>query len=129
MPKSALLVPRVVLDRVHRESLRQQIYAQMAGAIRRGELAAGARVPSTRLFATMLGVSRNTVVEAYERLLEEGLLVTRARSGVEVSGGARTERVPSFSGLRRTMRAAHSPERTVEVRGPDGEPLYLNGSR
>ena len=121
-------MPRVVLDRAARDSLRQQMYGQMAGAIWRGELLEGARLPSSRLLAKVLGVSRNTVVEVYERLLEEGLVVTRQGSGVRVCG-AWAERVSLFGNLRRTLRAAHHPEQTVEIHDPDGTGLYLNASR
>ncbi len=128
MPKSGLVFPRIAVDRGDRTSLRQQIYAQVAGAIRRGEVADGARLPSSRLLAKMLGVSRNTVVEAYERLLEDGLVAMRRGSGVRVCG-ASVGRVPSFQHLRRTMRAAHYPERTVQFEDPDGAVLYLNATR
>ncbi|NUS59849.1 MAG: PLP-dependent aminotransferase family protein [Lysobacter sp.] len=45
----------------------------------------GARLPSSRELARELGVSRNTVMAAYERLREEGLIHARAASGNFVS--------------------------------------------
>jgi len=43
------------------------------------------RLPSTRALAADLGVSRNTVVLAYEQLAAEGYLVSRERSAVRVA--------------------------------------------
>ncbi|VWC40245.1 PLP-dependent aminotransferase family protein [Burkholderia lata] len=48
----------------------------------------GARVPSIRMMADGLGVSKSTVVDAYERLASEGVLVARRGSGFYVSGHA-----------------------------------------
>ncbi|AOJ42626.1 PLP-dependent aminotransferase family protein [Burkholderia sp. AU33423] len=51
-------------------------------------LVPGARVPSIRMMADALGVSKSTVVDAYERLASEGVLVARRGSGFYVSGHA-----------------------------------------
>lgn len=48
----------------------------------------GARVPSIRMMADALRVSKSTVVDAYERLAGEGVLVARRGSGFYVSGHA-----------------------------------------
>lgn len=48
----------------------------------------GARVPSLRTMTGALGVSKSTVVEAYDRLVAEGVLVARRGSGFFVSGHA-----------------------------------------
>jgi DNA-binding transcriptional MocR family regulator len=40
-------------------------------------LVPGVRVPSIRMMADALGVSKSTVVEAYDRLAGEGVLVAR----------------------------------------------------
>ncbi|MGY2050864.1 aminotransferase-like domain-containing protein [Methylobacterium sp. JK268] len=52
-------------------------------------LAPGARIPSVRGFATQMGVSKSTVVEAYDRLVAEGAIVARPGSGFYVAGAAR----------------------------------------
>ena len=62
------------------ETLRARIAARA--------LAAGARVPSIRVMSEQLGVSKSTVVEAYERLVAEGALVARRGSGFYVAGHA-----------------------------------------
>jgi len=62
----------------------------LAGAIRAavidGRLPAGSSLPATRLLADDLGVSRGVVVEAYQRLADEGLVSARPGTGTRVSG-------------------------------------------
>jgi DNA-binding transcriptional MocR family regulator len=48
----------------------------------------GARVPSIRAMSESLDVSKSTVVEAYDRLVAEGVLLARRGSGFFVSGHA-----------------------------------------
>ena len=59
-------------------SLAEPIYLQLAAAlreaIRTGRVAVGARLPSERLFAESLRVSRTTVTSAYQELKAAGLL-------------------------------------------------------
>lgn len=59
------------------EDIRQRIAAR--------SLAPGARVPSLRRLAETLGVSKSTVVEAYDRLAAEGAIVARPGSGFYVT--------------------------------------------
>ena len=49
------------------------------------QLATGERLPSVRGLATTLGVSPSTVVEAYDRLVAEGLIGARRGSGFYVA--------------------------------------------
>lgn len=51
-------------------------------------LAPGDRLPSIRGFAQIMGVSPSTVVEAYERLVAEGLIRARPGSGFYVCASA-----------------------------------------
>lgn len=51
-------------------------------------LFAGAKVPSIRAMTAASGVSKSTVVEAYERLAAEGAIVSRRGSGFFVAGHA-----------------------------------------
>jgi GntR family transcriptional regulator/MocR family aminotransferase len=53
-------------------------------AIGSGRLPTGARLPATRRLADELGVSRGVVVEAYQRLIDEGLVAARTGAGTEV---------------------------------------------
>ena len=61
-------------------------------AIIDGRLQAGALMPATRVLADELGVSRGVIVEAYQRLADEGLVSARHGAGTRVLGVA--ERLP-----------------------------------
>ena len=63
-------------------------------AIIDGRLPAGAPLPATRLLADDLGVSRGVIVEAYQRLADEGLVSARPGVGTRVLGIARPARRP-----------------------------------
>lgn len=67
--------------------LLRTVHRQLRAAILEGRLQAGLRLPSTRAFAKSLGISRNTVVAAYDLLLSEGYLVIRPGSGTYVAEG------------------------------------------
>jgi len=56
----------------------------LAEAIRRGTLPAGSRLPSVRRSAQTYSVSINTVVAAYRRLEDRGLIEARPQSGFYV---------------------------------------------
>lgn len=77
-----VLKPRLdpALTRV--EAVMAAIEARIAGR----HLAPGARLPSVRAFAESLGVSKSTVVEAYDRLAAQGAIVSRPGSGFYVAG-------------------------------------------
>ena len=66
-------------------SLQAQIREALVSAILDGQLARDEPIPSTRRMAKTLGVSRNTVVLAYQGLLDDGYLIARERSGYYVS--------------------------------------------
>lgn len=61
-------------------SLQEQIREHVIESIQRGMFAENA-LPSCRKMASMLRVSRNTVVLVYERLVDEGYLYSQERSG------------------------------------------------
>jgi GntR family transcriptional regulator/MocR family aminotransferase len=63
-------------------SLQAQIRQKLVEAVSSGIFPPDRRLPSSRKLAEQLGVARNTVVLVYEQLIEEGYLVSRARSGV-----------------------------------------------
>lgn len=66
-------------------NLQSQIRQKLVEAILRGTLPAGSRLPSSRRLSEQLGVARNTVVLAYEQLIEEGFIESRERSGFFVN--------------------------------------------
>ena len=62
-----------------------QLYRSIRGAILTKALLPEHRLPSSRDLAAELGVSRNTVLQAYEQLLAEGYLESRLGAGTFVS--------------------------------------------
>ncbi len=56
----------------------------LRAAIIDGRLAAGTALPATRVLAGDLSISRGVIVEAYQRLREEGLVGARHRAGTRV---------------------------------------------
>ncbi|WP_085805059.1 MocR-like pyridoxine biosynthesis transcription factor PdxR [Roseovarius albus] len=69
------------IDRKSAVPVFEQICVDIRAAAHAGELKEGDRVPPTRSFATDLGVSRSTVVTAYEQLVAEGYLNSLQGSG------------------------------------------------
>ena len=68
-----------------RGDLSARTYRQLADAIVEGRLRRGERLPATREMARRLGVSRNTVTTAYERLAAEGYVTGRVGAGTFVA--------------------------------------------
>lgn len=86
MAKRAVEVPAwVVVDRGSGEPFYRQLYEGVRAGILSGRLPARTRLPSTRAVAAELGVSRTTVVAAFQQLLAEGYLQGRTGSGTFVA--------------------------------------------
>jgi GntR family transcriptional regulator/MocR family aminotransferase len=62
----------------------EQLARALRHAIRSGQLQSGSKLPSTRMLSENLGLSRNTVLRAYEQLRTERLGVMREGSGTYV---------------------------------------------
>jgi GntR family transcriptional regulator/MocR family aminotransferase len=77
--------PLFVLDRTKRASLQTQLSLNLKRLVHTGMLRPGKAVPSSRELAHELQISRNTVVQAYDRLIGEGYLEASARRGLYVS--------------------------------------------
>ena len=67
-------------------SLYEQIYEYVKKEIRRGSLAEGTRLPSTRVLAENLKVSRSTTQMAYDQLVAEGYVNAVPHRGYFVLG-------------------------------------------
>jgi DNA-binding transcriptional MocR family regulator len=62
-----------------------QIVERITRLVRQGQLPEGARVPSIRKLAKLIGVSPFTVVDAYDRLVARGVIESRAGRGFFVA--------------------------------------------
>jgi GntR family transcriptional regulator / MocR family aminotransferase len=77
--------PFILLDEKPNAPLYRQIYETIRRSILSGEFHAGRQLPASRLLAKQLGVSRMTVVNAYEQLLAEGYLESKTGAGTFVA--------------------------------------------
>lgn len=85
----------IVLDPTSPLSLQHQLRQKLIDAMHRGVLRPGRRLPSSRSLAERISVSRNTVSLAYDALLAEGHIVSRARSGIFVASDVPSVRIAS----------------------------------
>ncbi|HEY0062888.1 MAG TPA: PLP-dependent aminotransferase family protein [Telluria sp.] len=67
------------------EPLFRQLYGQVKQAILQGRLGAGMQLPPTRELCQLLGVSRQTVLNAYDQLMAEGYLSGTVGKGTFIS--------------------------------------------
>ncbi|WP_420813211.1 PLP-dependent aminotransferase family protein [Pararobbsia silviterrae] len=72
------------LDRNADQPLYRQLHGLLQQAILTHALAAGARMPSSRLLARELGLGRNTVIQVYEQLTLEGYVTCSTGRGTFV---------------------------------------------
>lgn len=73
------------IDEKDTRTLQQQVFQQIRSLILEGRLRSGDPVPASRDLSQQLGVSRNTILIAYDHLLSEGYLESRANIGTFVS--------------------------------------------
>lgn len=121
-------------ETARRASRTDRIVEQLAGRLLAGAWRIGERLPSVRRAATENGVSKNTMAEAYDRLVARGLLEARGGSGYYVAQAARvapaavlphvSEAVDLVSLLREQL------DQHYEVRPGDGRlpPAWMEGS-
>lgn len=111
MARRAKAVELPSIGPLDRESgqLGRQLTQALRDAVRRGDLKPGELLPSTRLLAKSLQISRGTVIEAFEQLLTEGFLESQPGAGTRVARGleatsARYERAPGRPASDKPMR-------------------------
>jgi GntR family transcriptional regulator/MocR family aminotransferase len=89
--------PFIMLDEKSALPLYRQIYEAIRHAILSGNLRPTAPLPATRLLSQQLGVSRMTIINAYDQLFAEGYLEAKTGAG--------------------TFVAAHLPEEFLQTSG------------
>jgi len=73
------------VDAQQKATLQSQIFEQIRSMILDGRLRSGDFLPTTRALSEQIGTSRNTTMQAYERLMAEGYIQTRPYVGTFVS--------------------------------------------
>jgi GntR family transcriptional regulator/MocR family aminotransferase len=125
--------------------LHRQAYRALRAAILERRLAPGAKLPATRALARELGLSRNTVLAAYEQLVAEGYAQARTGSGTRVcetlpprptrAGAGRSRREPPrlsafgtrlAAGVPRTHASWSLPREPLPYDFRYGEPAYAD---
>src|SRR5438445_11580385 len=94
------LLASLQLDRAGPTALFRQLYAAIKHAILSGAVKPGMQLPPTRDFCRLLGISRQTVLNAYAQLMAEGYLSGSVGKGTFVS-----ERLPISSPEQQAARA------------------------
>ncbi|MFE9692139.1 GntR family transcriptional regulator [Micromonospora sp. NPDC005806] len=145
--------PEIVVDRSSPVPLYFQVAEQFTAAIQRGDLSPGDRLDSELQLADRLGLSRPTVRQAIQHLVDKGLIVRRRGVGTQVVRSevrraveltslhddlARAGRQPSTSVLELTtvdcptavaaalgMTAGTPVQHLRRLRFADGEPLAV----
>ena len=74
----------LAIDTVSEDTYTKQIYDQIRRLVLGGGISPGSRLPSSRDLARQLGISRNTVLAAYDQLTAEAYLEGRVGSGTFV---------------------------------------------
>lgn len=98
------------LDASDARPLWRQLEELLAQQIASGSLAPGAPIPSVREMALRLRVNPATVVKAYQRLVEQGLLESRRGDGTYVAGAP-----PALRASERRRRLAEAATRLATV--------------
>lgn len=75
----------LAIDPNDKRTLQTQVFEEVKRMILEGILRSGDPVPGSRALSEQLGVSRNTIILAYDKLLSEGYIESRANIGTFVS--------------------------------------------
>src|ERR1043166_2114064 len=100
------------IDRSSKTPLFRQIYQEIRTAILSQTLRRGTKLPSTRPLASQLGVSRTSVISAYEQLLDEGYISGQVGSGSYICFDPPTPSIPAAA---HRKREAVTPSRSAKA--------------
>src|SRR5258708_30490944 len=113
---AAVSFAAVPLDDMSSVPLYRQVYERLRTAILMGQLTPGTRLPSTREMAIELGVSRNTLMNAFDQLLAEGYVEGLVGSGTFVSRTLPEDLLEARLKTRKTIHV-HPAGRALSLRG------------
>lgn len=110
------------IDRDSDVSLREQLVVKLRAAIRDGLLPVGYPMPSSRVLAAQLGLSRSTIVAVYLELEGEGWLEVTQGSGTFVS--ERYEPPSAPTGVAKAPAVRHDQQ--LDLRPGDLDPTLVS---
>jgi len=114
---ASAILPIIAIDRKAPKALHRQIYDSYRAAIVDCRLHPGQRIPSTRVLASEIGVSRFPILNAYAQLLAEGYFESRVGAGTVVSSSL-PDQLTSSRPPNAPHSAARSGPRAVARRSP-----------
>jgi GntR family transcriptional regulator/MocR family aminotransferase len=129
----SLRMPSIALE-CFSGPLHRRLFLALSQQILSSDFQNGDRLPSTRALAKELGISRNTVVSAYDKLSEDSYTISKVGSGTQVvltltrmsrpatKPGEGTRGGLSLTGV---LRRSHYPVRSATFQDRDGNALYL----
>ena len=109
MPRHTTSLPLSLPAAAAGTPLYRWLYEQLRTAILDGRLVPGARLPATRDLAQAYGLSRSTIVAAFEQLRSEGYVEGRTGSGTFVSRALPEQ----FLQVRRELAKRRLPHRRI----------------
>ncbi len=80
-----MLYDFILADKNAKKPMYRQIYISVRNAIENGNLKINTKLPSIRKLCSELGVSKTTVMAAYDQLCAEGYIKTKPQSGYYVA--------------------------------------------
>jgi len=107
------------IQRQGNQSLQNQVFESVRQQILRGQLKSGTLLPSSRSLSQQLGISRNTVARAYERLIAEDYIFTQRTVGTFVNAN-----LPENS---MALKDTALPGQKEEERQATRHPVLFNG--
>jgi GntR family transcriptional regulator/MocR family aminotransferase len=121
----------IALDTASGISLQAQIRQSVVEAILGHSILPGDKLPSSRALAKQLKISRNTVILAYQALVDTGYLQPRERSGYVVSHDAPITRLVDTPGdvLGDTACDRRGPAGQFDAGAPVRQPPEVTSSR
>ena len=106
-------LPMLAVDRKLGQPLHRQIYEAFRSAIVQGRLRPGQQIPSSRVLAVEIAVSRFPVLNAYAQLLAEGYLESRVGAGTVVSASLPEQPKMSAAADMRVLAGNRGPRRVA----------------
>lgn len=108
----------------HKQSLKSQLRRALVTAILDGHIPHCRPLPSSRELASQLGVARNTIVNAYKQLVDDGYLVSRERRGYFVNSSLVNRRLAHTP--KTVTRDANPPDWQSRFRSPPSQQRNLD---